>query len=40
LPQTLVDLPKLEKLDLRLTSTLKLPVWINDLEARGFAVFR
>ena len=39
-PQALADLPKLEKLDLGWISNLQLPVWINDLEARGCAVYR
>ena len=30
----------LEKLDLRWISTLKFPRWIDDLEARGCAVYR
>jgi hypothetical protein len=40
LPRVLAELPKLEKLDLRWIATLELPAWINDLEARGCAVYR
>jgi Leucine-rich repeat (LRR) protein len=40
LPRVLAALPKLEKLDLRWITTLELPTWIKDLEARGCAVYR
>jgi hypothetical protein len=39
LPSTIATLPRLEKLDLRWVTTLELPVWIADLEARGCSVY-
>jgi Leucine-rich repeat (LRR) protein len=35
LPVMIAELPKLEKLDLRWVNSLRLPGWIDDLEARG-----
>lgn len=40
LPETLLDLPRLEKLDLRWVTTLAPPAWFADLEARGCAIYR
>lgn len=40
LPASLATLPRLEKLDLRWVETLMLPVWIDELEARGCVVYR
>jgi len=33
-------MPKLEKLDLRWVSSLPLPGWVEELEARGCLVYR
>jgi hypothetical protein len=40
LPANLALLPRLEKLDLRWVDTLVLPAWIDEIEARGCAVYR
>ena len=40
LPDALLHLPKLEKLDLRWVSTVALPVWLSELEAKGCSVYR
>jgi Leucine-rich repeat (LRR) protein len=38
LPASIASLPRLEKLDLRWV-TLDLPEWVENLEARGCAVY-
>ena len=40
LPPAIVALPKLDKLDLRWVTTLALPAWFNELEARGCLIYR
>jgi hypothetical protein len=40
LPESLADLPSLQKLDLRWTSMAETPAWLPRLEARGCVVLR
>ena len=40
LPEALRALPRIEKLDLRWITTLILPAWSADLEARGCMIYR
>ena len=39
LPESIADLPALDKLDLRWTPSLSLPEWTRRLEARGVLVY-
>jgi hypothetical protein len=39
LPESLLALPGLEKLDLRWVTTLEPPGWLSNLEAKGCAVY-
>ena len=39
LPDSFLNLPKLEKLDLRWVETLQRPAWLNALEERGCLVY-
>jgi hypothetical protein len=39
LPECLLKLPRLEKLDLRWATTLNPPRWFAELEGRGCAVY-
>jgi hypothetical protein len=39
LPETLLNLPRLEKLDLRWVITLPHPGWFAELEAQGCAIY-
>ena len=40
LPETLLSMPKLEKLDLRWISTLEASPWLNELEQKGCSVYK
>lgn len=40
LPESIAELPALDKLDLRWVPTLPLPAWVPRLEARGVLVYR
>jgi len=39
LPETIATMPRLKKLDLRWITTLVLPKWTANLEARGCVVY-
>jgi hypothetical protein len=39
LPDSLRELPRLEKLDLRWVTSLEPPSWFAELEARGCAIY-
>jgi hypothetical protein len=39
LPESVLALPRLEKLDLRWVATLEPPSWLGSLEAKGCAVY-
>jgi len=39
-PESLSELPRLEKLDLRWVTAIAAPAWLADLEARGCVVYR
>jgi hypothetical protein len=39
LPESLIALPRLEKLDLRWVTTLETPRWFSQLEANGCIIY-
>lgn len=39
LPEGLITLPRLEKLDLRWVTALEPPRWFSDLEAKGCMIY-